>query len=106
MKKLFRFLYLNTYGLLLICAGLVAVGIPFWKISIWSLVIQLPLSVFFIWQGAVLLSRLNDKKREYQVLMKKNANEFNSESFKIFMQAPCGRKLTRAVLKDLNCPEK
>ena len=33
--------------------------------------------------------------------MGKNKNEFRPETFKAFMQMPCGRLLTKAVLKDL-----
>ena len=38
--------------------------------------------------------------------MGKNKNEFRPDSFKIFMQAPCGRLLTKAVLKDLGLSNK
>lgn len=38
--------------------------------------------------------------------MGKNKNEFRPDSFQVFMQAPCGRLLTKTVLKDLNLKEK
>lgn len=38
--------------------------------------------------------------------MKKNRDKFKPDSFKIFMQAPCGRLLTKAVLTDLGVKEK
>ena len=42
-----------------------------------------------------------DKKVKYRILVEKNKNEFHPETFKIFMQAPCGVLLTKVVLKDL-----
>lgn len=38
--------------------------------------------------------------------MGKNKEKFRADSFQVFMQAPCGRLLTKAVLKDLNQREK
>ena len=37
--------------------------------------------------------------------MTKNEKCFNPESFKEYMQAPCGRRLVKTVLKDLNQSE-
>lgn len=38
--------------------------------------------------------------------MGKNKKEFRPDSFQVFMQAPCGRLLTKVVLEDLNKKEK
>ena len=38
--------------------------------------------------------------------MGKNKKEFRPETFKVFMQAPCGRLLTKSVLKDLGIRQK
>ena len=38
--------------------------------------------------------------------MAKNKDSFRPDSFKVFMQAPCGRLLVKAVLKDLNLLQK
>ncbi|MBQ4377902.1 MAG: hypothetical protein II821_01720 [Treponema sp.] len=37
--------------------------------------------------------------------MAKNKKEFKPETFQIYMEAPCGRKLTHVVLKDLGKSE-
>lgn len=52
-------------------------------------------------QAVHLFSTWKDKKIKYEILIGKNKNGFRSDSFKIFMQAPCGRLLVKAVLKDL-----
>ena len=46
------------------------------------------------------------KKRQYVLLMAKNKKSFSAESFKIYMKAPCGRIMARAVLNDLGIREK
>ena len=101
MHKFFRFLYLNTYAFLLILAGTLVLGLPFWLISPFTLIAQGILSIPLYMCGFTLLGGWNDKKRQYAVLMAKNKDEFRPESFKIYMEAPCGRKLTHVVLKDL-----
>lgn len=101
MAKLFRFIYLNTYAFLLILAGTLVLALPFWLLSPFTLIIQVPLSIPLFICGFSLLNGWNDKKREYAVLMAKNKDGIRPESFKIFMEAPCGRKLTHVVLKDL-----
>ncbi len=53
-----------------------------------------------------LFSTWEDKKIKYKILMGKNQKGFRPESFQVFMQAPCGRLLTKVVLKDLNLKEK
>ena len=41
-----------------------------------------------------------------EITIKKNKDEFRPETFKIFMQAPCGRLVTKSVLQDLNQKDK
>ncbi len=65
------------------------------------LIPQIISSLACITQSAKLFSSWNDKKIKYEILIKKNQNEFRPNSFEIFMKAPCGRLLTKAVLKDL-----
>lgn len=43
----------------------------------------------------------DEKQRQYELLIQKNKNGFRPESFKLYMDAPCGRMVSRAVLKDL-----
>ena len=106
MCKFFRFLYLNTYSFILLFCGIIAVFLPLSKISKWLIIPQLITSLFCIKQAAHLFLTWKDKKIKYEILMSKNKKEFRPDSFKIFMQAPCGRLLTKAVLKDLGFSNK
>ena len=106
MYKFFRFLYLNTYSFLLLFCGIFTVLIPLFRISKWLIIPQLIVSLFCLKQAAHLFLSWKDKKIKYEILMGKNKNEFRPDSFKIFMQAPCGRLLTKAVLKDLGLSNK
>ena len=58
--------------------------------------------LIFLYGGLSILKTWNDKKRKYQILITKNEKHFYPESFKEYMQAPCGRLLVKIVLKDLN----
>lgn len=106
MYKFFRFLYLNTYSFLLLFCGIINALIPFFRISKWLIVPQIIVSLFCIKQAMHLFSAWKDKKIKYEILMKKNIKEFRPDSFKVFMQAPCGRLLTKVVLKDLGLSKK
>lgn len=101
MAKLFRFIYLNTYAFLLLFAGTLVLALPFWLLSPFTLIIQFILALPLFICSLHLFSGWDDKKREYKILMAKNKDVIRPESFKIFMEAPCGRKLTHVVLKDL-----
>ncbi len=75
--------------------------IPLFKVSKPLIIPQVLIALLFIKQAAQLFSTWKDKKIKYEILIGKNKNGFRSDSFKIFMQAPCGRLLVKAVLKDL-----
>jgi hypothetical protein len=104
--KLFRFLYLNSYALLLAFLGAGVLFIPLFKISPWFLIIQIPgaLKIFMI--SFRLFAAWPDKKRMMVLLLNKNKNEFHPESFKIYMQAPCSRLLVKSVLGQSGKKEK
>ena len=106
MHKFFRFLYLNTYAFLFLFCGIIVAVIPLFKVTKWFIIPQLIIGLFCIGQALKLLSTWKDKKIKYEILVGKNKNIFRPDSFKIFMQAPCGRLLTKAVLKDLGMREK
>ncbi len=76
--------------------------LPLYRSSFLLLIPQIILSLLFLKPSIRLFSSWKDKQREYSILIGKNNKEFRPESFKIFMQAPCGRLLTKALLKDLN----
>lgn len=79
---------------------------PLFKVSKWLLIPQIILSLFFIKQAGNLFSTWKDKKIKYKILLERNKNEFRADTFKVFMQAPCGRLLTKSVLKDLGIQDK
>ena len=97
-----RYLYLNFWGLLLITISLIF-SITLFLID-YSYFIPIPIIVILIclYGGCNILKTWNDKKRKYHILITKNEKHFYPESFKEYMQAPCGRLLVKIVLKDLN----
>jgi len=97
-----RFLYLNIYSFLIVCAGILALIMPFYMISKWTLLIQAIVAVKLFVISGKLFSSWEYKKREIDVLIKRNQNEFRPDTFEVFMQAPCGKLVARQVLRDLN----
>jgi hypothetical protein len=106
MHKIFRFIYLNTYSFLLLICGIIVFAIPLFIISKILIIPQIFFTLFLLNSAIKLFATWNDKKRMYKVLILKNKKQFRADSFKDFMQAPCGRLLTKAVLKDLRLKEK
>lgn len=51
------------------------------------------------------MEKWNSKKRRYKKLIEANTGCFNPDSFKEYMQAPCGRLLVKVVLDDLGKKE-
>ncbi|MCR5316950.1 MAG: hypothetical protein K6E22_01860 [Treponema sp.] len=100
-NKFFRYCYLNTYAFLLLFLSILAMAIPLFKISVWFLLPQGIVALYILSRAAKLFSTWPDKNRKYAVLYGKNKDQFNPETFKPFMQMPCGRLLTKVVLSDL-----
>ena len=97
-----KFLYLNIYSFLIVCAGILSLAIPFYLISKWTLVLQGIIAICLFSTAGKLFSTWDYKKREITLLVNKNKNEFRPDTFEIFMQAPCGRLVVRQALHDLN----
>jgi hypothetical protein len=97
-----RFLYLNIYAFLLVFAGILTFILPFYLISKWILVAQgiIAIKLFFI--SGKLFSAWDAKKREIDLLVNRNKNEFRPDTFEVYMQAPCGRLVVREALRELN----
>ena len=81
--------------------GTATAFLPLRRISPLLMIPQIITVLAFFYHSAKLFSTWKDKKIKYKILFAKNKDEFKPESFKIFMQAPCGRLLSKAVLKDL-----
>ena len=76
--------------------------IPFYLITKWTLILQGLIAICLFSTAGKLFSTWSFKKREIALLVNKNKNRFRPETFKIFMQAPCGRLVVRLALQDLN----
>ncbi|MDR1976343.1 MAG: hypothetical protein LBQ18_05070 [Campylobacteraceae bacterium] len=99
--KALRFIYLNSYAILLILLGACTLLVPLYKITPFLLIIQLIISLKCFMLSCRLFSAWGEKRRIIKILMRKNSVEFRPESFKVYMQAPCSRLLVRFVLKRL-----
>jgi len=97
-----RFLYLNIYSFLIVCAGILALVLPFYLITKWTLIAQGIVAVNLFLISGKLFSTWDSKKREIDLLVKRNKNEFRPDTFKVYMQAPCGRLVVREALRNLN----
>lgn len=106
MNKIFKFIYLNTYSFLLLFCGIISILVPLYKISKVLFIPQVIVFFIFFYYSVKLLSTYKDKLIKCDILLKKNKDEFRPETFKIFMQAPCGRLVTKSVLQDLNQKDK
>lgn len=96
-----RYIYLNTYAYLLLLAGIGIVFIPLHSFHRAFLIPQIIAALFFINLGIKILKRWKEKKRSYHILIERNSTKIHHESFKEYMQAPCGRLIVKVVLKDL-----
>lgn len=101
MHKTSRFIYLNTYSFLLLICGIAAAVAPLYKVSMLLVIPQVFICFVCFKQSYRLFSTWGEKKRKYAVLMERNKEHFRPDTFEAYMQAPCGRLLTKAVLKDL-----
>lgn len=96
-----RFIFINAYAFLLLflAIGITVIscifcfGILFIACLLAALFcLRLAVKIFTTWSGKI---------RHYNKLMELNAPVFSPETFKEYIQAPCGCLLTRVVLKDL-----
>ena len=101
MRKTARFIYLNTYAILILICGIIAALLPLYKVTWWLVIPQAVVCLFCMKQAVQLFSTWGDKMDKYDILMRRNREDFHPNSFKPFMNAPCGRLLVKAVLHDL-----
>jgi hypothetical protein len=96
-----RFIYLNSYAYILLIAGVGIAFIPLYSVH-WTLAIVQAIFILTAIKTAIkIFQRWEEKKRSYRVLIERNENEIHLNSFKSYMQAPCGRLLVKVVLNDL-----
>lgn len=106
MNKILRFLFLNIYSFLLLFCGIILAILPFWKISYWLIIPQIFFCFLLLKNSYRVFYSYSSKKKEIEILYKRNINNFRPDTFAIFMKAPCGRLVVRCVLKDLKQKEK
>jgi len=92
---------LNIYSFILVLSGALALLIPLYLISKWFWILQGLLALIFFVSAGQLFSAWDDKKIKREILIQKNKEEFRPDTFEQFVQAPCGRLLTRDVLSEL-----
>ena len=102
MNTLFKFFYLNIYSFLLLLCGIVFLSLSFFEINRFFTILLVTVSFISFYHSIRLFFTYKDKLRKCDILVKKNVKEFKPETFKLFMQAPCGRLVTKTVLKELN----
>ncbi|MDE6322157.1 MAG: hypothetical protein K2L93_07645 [Muribaculaceae bacterium] len=101
-----RKLYLNSYAylLIMIAVGVAVIPLYLWGFKWWLAILQ-GVGVYLSLRGAVTIMRAwPDKQRKYHILMEKNRDELRPDTFRQFMDAPCGRLLARVVIADLGYP--
>lgn len=99
------FFYLNSYAFLLLVLGGGAIVISF-ILPLPAVIIPASVAAFYCIRGGVkILSSWPDKKRKYDILVARNRLGFRPDTFAEFMEAPCGRLLTKKVLNDLGMSE-
>lgn len=80
--------------------------LPGYRISWWLLLPQAIVALPCFKGASTIFASWKDKKRKYDLLMQRNAEQFRPDTFTEFMHAPCGRLLTKIVLEDMHCPER
>jgi len=98
MRPAPRFIYLNIYSFLLVLAGILALAIPFYKFTKWTLLVQAIAALKLFEIAYKLFLTYEDKLTKINILTGKNKTEFRPDTFSIFMQAPCSRLVAYYVL--------
>lgn len=100
-----RYIYINIYAFLIILMGIGIIFLPLSGISPYLIYVQILLALICLKAAISILKKWNSKKRRYKKLIEANTGCFNPDSFKEYMQAPCGRLLVKVVLDDLGKKE-
>jgi hypothetical protein len=101
-----RFLYLNIYAFTLLGIAIVIALLPLYEFSWLYMLIQYPLAIGLAYWGFDIISRWDRKVKDYNLLIERNKQVFRSDTFTGHMMVPCGRLLTKLVLKDLGHEDK
>lgn len=105
IKTIPRFLYLNAYAFLLLLMGVGIGCIPCYRVSGWLVAVQMVAGLSCLYGTVNIFHSWADKERKYKVLIERNQQELRPDTFAEFVQAPCGRLLSKVVLHDLGQAE-
>lgn len=101
----YRFFYLNAYAFLLLFVGGGIGCLIFFVHPLWLRLILGVFCLLCLYESSRIFGSWHDKKRKYNVLMQRNAQGLRPETFREYMNAPCGRLLVRIVLTDMQRQE-
>jgi hypothetical protein len=93
---------LNIYSFLVAVAGILVLLLPFYKLTLWTLIGQVPVVLYLFKVSFDLFSTYEDKLKKINILILKNKKEFRADTFKVFMQAPCSRLIVKYTLNQIN----
>lgn len=96
--NIFKFLFINFYAFLLLLVSVVIFVIPN---NIFLIVIKTGLGLFALFGTVTILSMWKRKLRMIDVLMKRNSDGFNEESFQPYMETFCSQLVVLYVLKKI-----
>ncbi|MBP5706514.1 MAG: hypothetical protein J6W76_04450, partial [Spirochaetales bacterium] len=68
---------MNIYAFLLLFCGIAAAFVPFYKVTLWLIIPQVIFCLFCIKKAVQLFSTWKDKQVKYDILIRRNKNEFH-----------------------------
>jgi hypothetical protein len=83
-------------------AGILVILLPFYKITIWTLVGQVLIAIYLFSVSIQMLGTWDEKKRKIELLISRNSKKLRHDTFSVYVQAPCGRLITKYVLMELH----
>ena len=99
----------NTYtillSLVLFILILLLVYLIYYEFYWWSLA-NLCIILYVLKPISFMFSQTKNKIRTYEILMKRNVEDFNESSFKTHLDTPCSRIVVKTVLKDLSIQDR
>lgn len=90
-----KFLFINIFAFLLLALGIIFFILPF---EIFLHIFKYVLSILFIAAAVNIFIQWKRKQRIIELLLKRNENEFNKDSFKPFMETFCSQMAVIYVL--------
>jgi hypothetical protein len=99
--KIVKYLYLNFYAFLLVIAGILVLAAPLYRLWVWLIILQVAAAIYLFVAVGRIFSMYKSKNREIALLINRNSSEFHPDTFKLYMQAPCGRLVVIWALRQM-----